>query len=50
MKRWPIIRHYRYFCWKFRFWRWWWEVGQHYGAAPDPGDLKYLEAIWQGRA
>ncbi len=52
MKRWPIIRHVRF---------WWhaWRMQKHYAAyhsmgiglgIPAKSDIEHLEAIWRGEA
>ena len=50
MKRWPLIRHVRFFWAAWRLARWWKTVGSHYWLAPNPLDERYLEAIWKGKA
>ena len=48
MKRWPIIRHARWFMASHRFWKWWDDFGQHFGCHPNPADLAWLDRIWRG--
>lgn len=48
MKRWWGIRHARWLYHSHRFLRWWRSVGQHLGAAPNPADIRYLNAVWRG--
>lgn len=52
MKRWPVIRH-------IRFWYLSWRVHRHAAAwaqcgigvgGPNPADLDHLAAIWYGKA
>lgn len=50
MKRWPIVRHVRYLWMVWRFWRWWTTFGHLIAAVPNEADLKFLEAVWEGRA
>lgn len=52
MKRWPIIRHVRYWWLRYRVERWaytWYMGGVGLGY-PNPSDLKWLEDIWKGKA
>lgn len=52
MKRWPIIRHIRFFWFQYRVFRWarmWYEGGIGLGS-PNPSDLYWLEEIWKGKA
>jgi hypothetical protein len=49
MKRWPIIRHVRYFYLSWCFWRWWRNFGGLLGAVPNERDLNYLESVWKGK-
>lgn len=50
MKRWPIIRHIRWFYLHAKFWTWWERVGCYLGAVPNEADLDYLERVWRGEA
>lgn len=50
MKRWPIIRHVRYFYLRTRFNIWWNTIGHVLGAFPNPSDIEFLEAVWKGDA
>lgn len=52
MKRWPIIRHIRWFWLRYRVERWAWYCGQMgLGLGhPNPSDIAYLNDIWAGRA
>lgn len=50
VKRWPIIRHVRWFFLAWGFERWWQDYGRHLGAVPNQSDLRFLEAVWEGRA
>ena len=52
MKRWPIIRHIRYFVLRYRVERWAWECGRiGFGMGyPNASDLAHLDDIWAGRA
>ena len=50
MKRWPIIRHLRYFwgCWRVhQFAAAWGRAGIGLGV-PNESDLRYLDAMWRG--
>ncbi len=47
MRRWPIIRHVRYFYLRTRFIMWWNQC-QGMFFAPNPSDLEYLEKVWRG--
>ena len=49
MKRWPIIRHIRFFYLRWRFNVWWAAYGQYLGAAPNESDLEHLQKVWEGR-
>lgn len=52
MKRWPIIRHIRWFYLNIqvhRYARMWARHGIGIGH-PHPSDLKHLDAIWKGKA
>lgn len=52
MKRWPLIRHIRYFWSRMKVYEWasqWGELGIGTGH-PNQSDLDYLEAIWKGKA
>lgn len=52
MKRWPIIRHIRYWWGVYRVNRWarmWGQVGIGLGYA-NPSDLQVLDNIWRGKA
>jgi hypothetical protein len=51
IKRWPLIRHVRYFYHAWRLYRWaraWNSIG--IGIGPNPADIDHLEAIWRGKA
>lgn len=48
MRRWPIIRHIRYWWLSRQFCRWWLEVGQYHWLAPNQLDLEYLDRVWRG--
>lgn len=51
MKRWPIIRHVRYFVNVWRFNRACDQWARMTGfCIPQQSDLDYLEAIWKGEA
>lgn len=50
MKRWPLIRHIRYFLLAREFRLWWEGEGHMLGAFPNEADLRYLEDVWKGRA
>ncbi len=50
MKRWPIIRHVRWFYLNWRFVCWWNGLGRHLGAVPNDADLEYLDRVWEGEA
>ena len=52
MKRWPVIRHIRFFYLRFRVRQWAWTCGcMGLGSGrPNPADLKQLERIWKGEA
>ena len=50
MKRWPIIRHVRYYWLSYKLHRWaysWFSVGIGLGY-PNPSDTDYLNRIWRG--
>lgn len=51
MKRWPIIRHARYFWHAYWLSRW---VDFHarrgLGFFPQESDLQFLQDVWKGRA
>ena len=52
MKRWPIIRHIRYWWLRARVYQWaamWGDVGIGLGV-PNEADLAHLERIWRGEA
>lgn len=52
MKRWPIIRHVRYWWLSYRVHRWaidCFHLGLGLGH-PNPSDLRMLELIWEGKA
>lgn len=49
MKRWPIIRHIRWFLEMLSYRAWWNEVGREHWLAPSPRDVEYLKDIWEGR-
>lgn len=46
-KKWPIIRHIRYFYWAWKFDRYW-QNYKHVFLVPNDGDMQYLDAIWRG--
>jgi hypothetical protein len=51
MKRWPVIRHIRYWLASYRVHRWaqlWGQGGVGLGW-PNPSDLAHLDRIWTGR-
>jgi hypothetical protein len=48
MKKWPIIRHVRYFWLKFKFMVWWDKIGSRIFIVPARRDLEYLEKVWRG--
>lgn len=50
MKRWPVIRHIRYWVLSIKFALWWGRAGRHLGAFPNPNDIEYLNAVWRGKA
>ena len=50
MKRWPVIRHVRYFWLAWQVSRWaraWGQAGIGLGV-PNQADVAHLEAIWRG--
>lgn len=50
MKRWPIIRHIRWFIGSWLVWRHarrWGSLGIGLGV-PNESDLRVLDAIWRG--
>jgi hypothetical protein len=51
-KRWPVIRHVRYWFLAYRVQKWAWTWGQMgIGLGyPNPSDVKQLDDIWAGRA
>lgn len=52
MKRWPVIRHVRYFWYRRQVHRWaraWAQLGIGLGH-PNQSDLDHLAAIWRGKA
>lgn len=52
MKRWPVVRHCRYFWHKRRVERFayaWYQCGIGMGY-PNPSDLHWLQLIWEGKA
>ena len=50
MKRWPIIRHIRYFILQRRLARWWQRYGRHHFLLVNERDLLYLDRVWRGEA
>jgi hypothetical protein len=50
LKRQWGIRHIRAMWARWRFWSWWYDIGQYMGAVPNPADLEYLDAIERGDA
>lgn len=48
MKRWPIIRHIRYYVALYKFNRWWMKMSIYF-ITPNPYDLEYLEGIKSGK-
>lgn len=51
MKRWPIIRHIRWYCQLRRVRKWyimWADMGYHSGNMSS--DERVLDAIWSGKA
>lgn len=52
MKRWPLIRHVRFWWHSYRVHRWaymWGQAGVGLGW-PNPSDLRWLQDIWEGKA
>ncbi len=49
MKRWPVIRHIRYFYHARRLNRWWNEIGSHFWLAVNEQDIQFLEDVWDGK-
>lgn len=52
VKRWPIIRHIRYYWLSYRVHLWamnWGSVGIGLGW-PNESDLRWLDDIWRGKA
>lgn len=49
MKRWPIIRHIRWFWYMNQLRRWWNSVGKHYWLTPNLEDIQFLNDVWEGR-
>jgi hypothetical protein len=52
MKRWPLIRHVRYWWLAYRVHRWAWKWGQ-LGVGlgvPNEADQRWLDEIWEGKA
>lgn len=50
MKRWPIIRHIRYWLLCRELKRYWRRVGRHYWCVVNESDLIYLDRVWKGEA
>lgn len=50
MKRWPGIRHVRYFVLRSRFNMWWLSIGHMLGAFPNPRDVQFMDDVWSGKA
>lgn len=48
MKRWPIIRHARYY-WHLYHMRRWWALWSHFGYFPNAADIRFLDDIWTGK-
>lgn len=48
MKRWPVIRHVRWFWLAILFEIWWRRVGHRHGLVPSQSDLAYLDRVWRG--
>ena len=48
MKRWPLVRHIRYYWLLYRYNRWWVQVGQWYWLSMNPSDEAYLADVWKG--
>ena len=51
LKRLPVIRHIRFFYLDYMAHRWariWGECGIGLGQ-PNPSDLAYLKAVWEGK-
>lgn len=46
MKRWPGIRHIRFWWKQHRFYSW----GNNIGIMPSAAAMAYLSNIWEGRA
>ena len=52
MKRWPVIRHLRYFWLRRQVYAWarmWADMGIGLGG-PNASDLAHLQDIWTGKA
>lgn len=52
IKRWPIIRHIRFYYLRYRVFRYaamWGSMGIGVGG-PNPSDLEHLDRIWRGEA
>ncbi len=49
MKRFWGIRHIRWCIAAARYWHWWRDTGQYFGAFPNGLDLTYLDEIWDGK-
>lgn len=50
MKRWPIIRHARWFWYSHRFWRWWDRTGRYLGVFPNARDTQFLHDVLNGKS
>lgn len=48
MRRWPIIRHVRWFYLNVRFNLWWNSLPPALFICPNPSDLEYLDKVWRG--
>jgi hypothetical protein len=50
MKRWPVIRHIRYWILRYRLSRWIDFCQRHgLGLVPQESDVRYLLDVWDGK-
>lgn len=50
MKRWPIIRHVRYFLLRRQLARFWNDYGRNFWLCVNEQGLIYLDLVWRGEA
>jgi len=48
VKRWPLVRHLRFWWLRWRFQAWWWQCRSLWWLAPHGTAEAYLGAVWRG--